>query len=852
MSQELIYTSAPRGLKVGSRGFCTVASTPGMAKNLAERLEALSGYRHVFPPQDPQAALNPVAWSCLALQLGPLRYWVLSRVADAGLDYSQRTNKLAHHLVLAQGELPAAGPAATLAQPGVMETRWTGEPRLLTSGRPLPKGDAPPSVCHAWQQTAGDAGWAGVLAQTLIDGPREACLIFRPGQDLLPLIREAQALLPAALRWQATFSTYYTKLPAGAECAWRCVVDGTPEATAARRAAHALVLDLTRPLGAAPQTTATTAARQGQLLTLPAPRSATPDAAPDAATPESTAAGRSSGDYGLAPPALVQPPDRGFPPPRTGEPIRFHRPKRRRRGMLLAALVGLLAGMAGVWAWRQYGTAAPVVATAPKAAAASPGKAKPKKVAEKSVETEAARPVPSVPEQKDRGAGGGTATPQGRDMDGDNNSSSRDSGDADQRQNSTTETGGEGGSESTEPRKKKHAEAQEDKKEPKKEPLPKQEPAAKDPFADLPLVIVMKETGTGSGLGSEPTDDSIILHADPKSVELELIRLFATAPGDELKLKNESDATQRTWNVMWNATSIGSVSLTSNTPKERPASAKLSFEWKLPKGEGEGLKKKIAAFGLLIRVGKEKVACRWITDKPLATKNRLTLSQRHQDGRLILPGLPKVNSPFGYDLQILSASYPNPNQWNKKLSREMVLLDSGPIDNTGNYHRLLCRCRLSLDHTQSSIGYDLRVVGFTHEHTRSLEYGEKSIADWLEQNRGTSSDRLQRVTNAEQRRGDLSGEVDDMTQQLEKAHDKNKKQIEQQLEDAKKKLRSAEHELAKVQFDKAVDDFSRALQKQDVTLSVRIVLVDPQKRFPPVPVLDFTRDTHSETLTTRN
>ena len=61
MTQELIYTSAPRGLKPGSHGFCTVAVTQGMPPNLAERLEALSGYRHVYPPQDPQAELNPIA-----------------------------------------------------------------------------------------------------------------------------------------------------------------------------------------------------------------------------------------------------------------------------------------------------------------------------------------------------------------------------------------------------------------------------------------------------------------------------------------------------------------------------------------------------------------------------------------------------------------------------------------------------------------------------------------------------------------------------------------------------------------------------------------------------------------------
>lgn len=111
MSQEIVYTSAPQGLTVGSRGFCNVASTPAMATTLAERLEALSGYRHVFPPQSPEAHLNPVAFSHLKLSIAGKAYHVLSRVADAGLDYSQRSNKLAHHVVLEPGELTNGGPA---------------------------------------------------------------------------------------------------------------------------------------------------------------------------------------------------------------------------------------------------------------------------------------------------------------------------------------------------------------------------------------------------------------------------------------------------------------------------------------------------------------------------------------------------------------------------------------------------------------------------------------------------------------------------------------------------------------------------------------------------------------------
>ena len=108
MSQELIYTSAPRGLKPGSQGFCTVVSTTGIATSLIQRLEALSGYRHVYSPQDPNARLNPVLCSHLLLDVGGRPYHVLSRICDAGLDYTQRNNKFAHHVVLDRSELARA------------------------------------------------------------------------------------------------------------------------------------------------------------------------------------------------------------------------------------------------------------------------------------------------------------------------------------------------------------------------------------------------------------------------------------------------------------------------------------------------------------------------------------------------------------------------------------------------------------------------------------------------------------------------------------------------------------------------------------------------------------------------
>jgi len=249
MTQELLYTSAPRGLKAGSRGFCTVVSTRSMSAPLATALESLSGYRPVFPPGDPQAALNPVVWSHLKLTVAGRPASVLSRISDYGLDYSQRTNKLAHHVVLDPAERTPPGPAWLLEQPGFLQDRWDGELRTLTAGRAVPRGEVTPGVCTAWERLTGDAGWAGVLAEAFLADPqRQVYLIFEPGMDLLPLIAEAIALLPRDQRWEVTFSTYFTSLPPGTTCNWRCVLKDSPEANQSRRFVQALRINLCEPL----------------------------------------------------------------------------------------------------------------------------------------------------------------------------------------------------------------------------------------------------------------------------------------------------------------------------------------------------------------------------------------------------------------------------------------------------------------------------------------------------------------------------------------------------------------------------------------------------------------------------
>ncbi len=323
MSQEILYTSAPEGLKAGSRGFCTVVSTAGMAKNLAERLESLSGYRHAFETHDPRSKYNPVNYQHLIASVGGRKLHVLSRICDAGFDYTKRSNKLAHHVAIEPAEALVAtgGPAWVMTSPGFFQTAWDGETRILPEGRPLRAEACPTRVCSRWKRLsakagdAGDEGWAGVLAENArTRGGKPISVIYPVGAEPLPLVVEALSLLPQEQRWQVTFSTYFTKLPAGLECQWRFIFDGSSEADVLRRNPHAQLIDLCKPLGAAPDGELVLAARRGIAPLTAPPKAQAP--APAGAVSQDTSdsppeAAPDAGELTLAPPERVGRASRG-------------------------------------------------------------------------------------------------------------------------------------------------------------------------------------------------------------------------------------------------------------------------------------------------------------------------------------------------------------------------------------------------------------------------------------------------------------------------------------------------------------------------------------------------------------
>ncbi len=232
---ELIYTSAPHGLLPGRSGFATVAMTAGMPPNLITPLENLSGYNFTYRNGTLPAEYNPVCCTFIRMRYGNWRLYIASRIAPNGLDYSQRNNKIAHHLLF---ETPAelsvlpAGVAGIFGCPGNFQEDFQGEPRELRA-RGIRRSTAPAELPAAvWQRMTGDAGWAGAAAEWFLnDAARPLYVEYPRGialDTLLNMLTEVTALLPAEQRGEFTFSTFFSRETPGSECFLRMVPEDSP------------------------------------------------------------------------------------------------------------------------------------------------------------------------------------------------------------------------------------------------------------------------------------------------------------------------------------------------------------------------------------------------------------------------------------------------------------------------------------------------------------------------------------------------------------------------------------------------------------------------------------------------
>ena len=199
MPLQLIFTSARQGLVPGRSGFCTVARHRAMPERLAQLLEALG---------TPHEAATGATFTFRLLEASGQRWYVLSRFVARGLDYTQRDNRLAHHVAFTQEEAMVLPPPAALAYRwDAWKDEWSGDPTWLEGeAKPLVLKPGPALTPAAtWRQVAG----TGAKAAWLVDatGPAEVALVnCADPETALRLLAESAALLGKS-GWAATFTT---------------------------------------------------------------------------------------------------------------------------------------------------------------------------------------------------------------------------------------------------------------------------------------------------------------------------------------------------------------------------------------------------------------------------------------------------------------------------------------------------------------------------------------------------------------------------------------------------------------------------------------------------------------------
>lgn len=261
MSHEFVHTSVERGVR-GQGGFTLAAVTRGLPSSLERVLAELSGYDF---DRTRAVGADATEWAHRILSVDGRSHTVLSRTAPCGNDWSGRPNRVAHHIVVEPHERAEAGPAWMLAMFGAFseEVPVVGE---RIAGPRLPLGPCPPRRASAWEVAGFDAGWAGVVAQTILDAPSApVCVVLPEEIDLLPLVVDLLALMPVEKRWLVTFSTRFQRLPAGVRCQLRFLRAGATGVRAMLAEPGARVVEVARGASAG-DAAAARAAREGAFV----------------------------------------------------------------------------------------------------------------------------------------------------------------------------------------------------------------------------------------------------------------------------------------------------------------------------------------------------------------------------------------------------------------------------------------------------------------------------------------------------------------------------------------------------------------------------------------------------------
>jgi hypothetical protein len=207
-----------------------------MRDALAQRLEQLSAYEYISATSANSRVIQPLIAAYRRLDLRGAKYYVLTSIRPCGLDFTARTNHIAHHLVFEEIDLSRLpSPASILRHWPGWRASWDGEPRRLDelpleSFARLPQPSLP---ALTWLRLTGDPRRAAALVEC--DPAAGVNLVSRPGNEaeLLELFAESLRLInpngrSPARAWDYTFTAALQSTDQASEFCWRGYPEGSP------------------------------------------------------------------------------------------------------------------------------------------------------------------------------------------------------------------------------------------------------------------------------------------------------------------------------------------------------------------------------------------------------------------------------------------------------------------------------------------------------------------------------------------------------------------------------------------------------------------------------------------------
>jgi|GEM_PF-1979715 len=250
MAFQLIYTSAPRLLQAGRSGFGTVAKHPAIREALQREIEKFSQFSR-------QEGMNPgrivIQFRCLSI--GGEDFYVLSRIKDAGADYTGRTNHIAHHVVFTASEAAVAKAAGLtpidvifhLNEKFLWKEYWNEYPLELGPTDEININTLYPVIslpAKYWQFVTEKFSSAAILAPGSV---ADSCwVVYSPDQSEYLLAMFGESLLLHENPWRITFANELQPTDRVEEIAWRGIPSDSPLNSVAAQSVRP-TLDLTRP-----------------------------------------------------------------------------------------------------------------------------------------------------------------------------------------------------------------------------------------------------------------------------------------------------------------------------------------------------------------------------------------------------------------------------------------------------------------------------------------------------------------------------------------------------------------------------------------------------------------------------